>query len=202
MKQLLTFSKELDFKESIASITSISLEHEEKINEGEIIGNFILLGDYKNHNDTTEIKKFKYNLPYEMILPNKIKEDTIKIDITNFTYDYKETILKVNIDYELNAEENKQEEQKQISELEDNIEKKIEEIKEKKDETNQKEKIKEPTPVEDEYIIYHIHIVKDTDTIETITKEYNTTAEIIKEYNNIDNIKTGDKIIIPDKTND
>ena len=44
MKQVIPFVKEIVFKNNIASITSISLEHEEKIFDGEVSGDFIEIG--------------------------------------------------------------------------------------------------------------------------------------------------------------
>lgn len=49
----------------------------------------------------------------------------------------------------------------------------------------------------DEYITYHIYIVNDTDTLETIANRYHINADIIKEYNEIENIKGGMKLVIP-----
>lgn len=49
-----------------------------------------------------------------------------------------------------------------------------------------------------EYIIYHIHIVKEGETIENIINQYDTNMDIIKEYNDINKLKTGDKLIIPE----
>ena len=64
MKQVIPFYKEIVFKSNIANLTSISLEHTEKILDGEISGEFIVYGDYKEHNDTTEKESFKYKLPF------------------------------------------------------------------------------------------------------------------------------------------
>lgn len=50
---------------------------------------------------------------------------------------------------------------------------------------------------EDEYITYHIHIVKENETIDKICNEYNITANLLSEYNEIKEIKIGDKLIIP-----
>ena len=52
---------------------------------------------------------------------------------------------------------------------------------------------------EDEYMTYNVHIVREMETLESISQSYNTTIEIIKEYNNIDTINIGDKIIIPEE---
>ncbi len=48
-----------------------------------------------------------------------------------------------------------------------------------------------------EFTTYNIHIVKETDTIDSICTSYNTDVNYLKEYNNLDDLKIGDKLIIP-----
>lgn len=106
MKQIIPFTKEIVFKNNIASITSISLEHEERINDNEINGDFDIYGEYKEHNDTTEVLDFKYHIPYTTIIPENLDSSTIKVDIEDFTYDTIEPdVIKVNIDISIEGEE-------------------------------------------------------------------------------------------------
>ena len=49
----------------------------------------------------------------------------------------------------------------------------------------------------DTYVTYHVYIVKDSDTIDSITQKYGVTKEEIAVYNDIDDIKAGTKLIIP-----
>ena len=53
----------------------------------------------------------------------------------------------------------------------------------------------------DEYSTYHVYIVREGDTLETIMTKYETTKEKLSEYNDLTEIKLGDKIIIPEKQN-
>jgi len=205
MKEKIPFTKEIDFKENISTITSISLEHQENIKEGEINGNFTVFGDYKIHSDTTEKELFKYNLPFTTILPNGIDENSIKIDIDDFTYDILEDhIMRVNIDYtiegdRLNIIDDIKEERNEIIENEeipiieyvDKLKNKIEEKEPVIDETE------ESTEINTDFVTYNVHIVKENDTIESILSKYNTNIDNLKIYNNITNLNIGDKIIIP-----
>ena len=50
---------------------------------------------------------------------------------------------------------------------------------------------------EEEFASYHIHIVNNTDSLESICVKYNTDMNTLKEYNTIDTISIGDKLIIP-----
>ena len=232
MKQIIPFSKEIVFKTNIASITSISLEHEEKVSDGEINGDFIIFGDYKIHNDTTEKELFRYRLPFTAIIPDNVIRDSVVVDIDDFRYEQiDEDVLKVNISFSLEGEERPLEEKaieeerkyeeelntflEQIdnkgdvkdddsNELEDNIEETSEELEEREviDNVKQEEKIKEDKNIDnglhDEYITYHIHIVKEDETLDTIIRNYNVNLDYIKEYNDITNVQIGDKIIIPE----
>ncbi len=278
MKQVIPFSKEIVFKTVVASITSISLEHEEKVYDSEVSGDFIIFGDYKVHNDTTEKELFKYRLPFTAILPENAIKGSIKIEIEDFTYDQvEEDVIKVNIDFSIsyeekideipensekdrkdldnninnevidgtnkidedtikeieeflkNKEEEKNEKQEDMREeilekkeleeimIEDkneedivindkeerkmiNIETETSEVLESKVEEEKSEEIKET--INEEYVIYHIHIVKENETIEQIISHYETSMETVKLYNEIDKIKTGDKLIIPEYIDD
>ena len=54
-------------------------------------------------------------------------------------------------------------------------------------------------PADSEFVIYHIHIVSENETLEEIMKKYECTLEDLRMYNEITNINIGDKIIIPEK---
>lgn len=49
------------------------------------------------------------------------------------------------------------------------------------------------------YTTYYVYIVKDDDTVEKILTKYDITKEDFENYNDINNIKAGDKVIIPKK---
>lgn len=49
----------------------------------------------------------------------------------------------------------------------------------------------------DDFITYHIYIVNDVDTLDSIAEKYHISIDIIKEYNNIENLKSGMKLVIP-----
>lgn len=48
-----------------------------------------------------------------------------------------------------------------------------------------------------EFITYKVCIVRDGDTLENIVEKYGSSIELIKKYNVINELKVGDKIIIP-----
>lgn len=120
MKQIIPYKKDIVFKTNIANITSISLEHEEKIKEGEVIGDFSIFGEYKIHNDTTEKELFKYRLPFSIDFTENIDKDSIKIDIEDFNYEIIESdVLRINIEFSLNATEIVMEKEVKVEEISD-----------------------------------------------------------------------------------
>ena len=50
----------------------------------------------------------------------------------------------------------------------------------------------------DEYTTYHIHIVKEGETIETIYTMYNSNLSLLNDYNDLSEVSKGMKIIIPE----
>ena len=53
------------------------------------------------------------------------------------------------------------------------------------------------TSNEENYVTYRVYKVLDSDNLDTILTKYNITKEQLSKYNNIENINTGDKLIIP-----
>lgn len=49
----------------------------------------------------------------------------------------------------------------------------------------------------DTYVTYHVYIVKEGDTIDSILKKYEVKKESLSLYNDLENIKIGTKLIIP-----
>ena len=94
---------------------------------------------------------------------------------------------------EINMNENvsdlfKEEEQEAImvnKPIESNIDKKVTSIFENFDSKDE------------QYVSYYVHIVRENDTIDSISMKYGITKDELKEYNNIDEIMQGNKLIIP-----
>ena len=69
---------------------------------------------------------------------------------------------------------------------------------ETKEETKEVGEVEEKNSEELEYITYHVHIIKEEETVESICKIYNASESLVSEYNDLTNIKIGDKLIIPE----
>lgn len=104
MKENKRIEKELLFKNNIKDITSISLDSDYKVNNKEILGNFLITGDYKIHEVSINREKFNFKIPFKHELENDIDETTVKLEITNFEYDYNKDELIVNIEYDITGD--------------------------------------------------------------------------------------------------
>lgn len=227
MKSIVPYTKEIEFKTKIAEICSISLEHELNISESEIEGNFIVSGDYKSHEVSVNKEPFSYKLPFTLEVTEDIVKDSIDFEITDFTYEIlKNSILKVNIEFcvtadevevvkeiekveEEEVEEEKREEERETlkEEIRESV---LEEINsmfpEEKEDSEEEERLEKESEdlilsavaeKESEVATYHIHIVSSNDSIESICEMYSVDVNTLKSYNTVDTLSVGDKIIIP-----
>ncbi len=226
MQSIVPYTKEIQFKSKIFEICSISLEHEINANEKEITGNFIISGEYKSHEVSVNKEEFNYKLPFHLEVTDTIDKNSIQFEITDFNYQItNEDTLKVDIEFQVSAttiepiklEEREEEstemqreviediddlfhEEEKIEPVEENIEsEKYEAVEERLEEEQAEVVLDSAIEKEDEYMTYHIHIVSESDTLESIVMAYETDVDTLKEYNQMDSLNIGDKIIIPSK---
>lgn len=229
MNITIPFSKDIPFKSKIAEICSISLEEDISINEKELLGDFIISGDYKNLDINVDTMPFNFVVPFSVELEKDIDLDTLKYEIYDFKYDIiSEDVLNVSISFHVEAD-------KVVSKHADLFEKPIEDdlvineelisnnmvVEEENasredvvnviepliNEENEDENIVERDAsdanlitshdLEEDYITYHIHLVKINETIESISSEYKIDKEELMELNDVTNVNVGDKLIIP-----
>ena len=219
MKKIIPLKKQLTFKTNVNEITSISLENTLHSNENDIEGELIINGTYKITDTSTKVDEFEFKIPTNIKIDEKYECTNITIDIEDFFYEIiNNNILNVNIEVSIDnliekpIEQIEREESKMEAKEERCIEAEIDE-EETKQEIKKETKIEENKEIKenkntifdnflnetDEYSTYYIYIVREGDNVETIISKYNTTREKLEEYNNLDELKLGDKIIIPEK---
>ena len=191
MKKIIPFKKEIPFN-NIHEILSISLEHNLKKNTNNFItGEFVISGDYRMTDISVNTENFEFKLPFDIELDEKYIIDNAVIDIDDFYYEIlNSNTLVINIDVLLDRIEEKEE----VIEIMPKIEKE-EPIKVEVEvpEVNKEEKI-----IDDkDFVTYKIYIIKEGDGVENILKNYNISRELLEEYNDLNDLKIGDKIIIP-----
>lgn len=220
MKKIINYEKDILFKTSIGSISSISLEHDFTVDDGYLRGDFIVSGEYKMNELSINKEPFSYHLPLEYELEPNVDVESLTYDVENFEYNVKGDELSVYIDFGIRYDEKEVEPVippvKEIDiddlilkgTLEDDEEREeeeptIEEVKEEKCEEvrmddEDKKTIMNSVGEDDTYVKYHVHIVREGDTLESIASKYNVTVDLIKEYNSCDVLNIKDKIIIPE----
>lgn len=209
MNLIIPFEKKVKFDTPISEICSISLEHEITKNDGEILGNFLITGTYKEHELSINKTDFNFTLPFSVELTTRVDLSSLDMSIDNFTYDLNGSDLDIKIDYVIEAQDLKEEpvfervEQdiEPITLIEEEKEKINDEIKEEIN-NNEEREIKSETIInsvkaEDDYISYHIHIVSSGESLESIALKYHITKEEIETINNITTIEENDKLLIP-----
>ncbi len=208
MNLIIPFEKVVKFDTPISEISSISLEHEFTKNDKEVLGNFIIKGTYKEYELSLNKKDFSYTLPFNVEIASNIDIDTLEFSIDNFTYDLNDKDLLIKIDYIVKAKEKKEtptfEKTERLPEPIDLIEERKDLIENNEDINKSNDKLNDNmiTTVtginaENDYISYHIHIVKETEDIDCICKKYNITREELLNINGISDININDKLLVP-----
>ena len=232
MNCIIPFESKVKFNCPVKEICSISLEHEITKNDSEILGNFLVSGTYKEHELSVNTSDFKFTIPFNVELTNRIDNESLEFSIDNFTYDIDGNEMKIMIDYIVSADDVREDilleevlddpldlieevmpvEVEKTNEdrdknLKEEISKYLEsdlatkdaeikpEIEEKREEINPE--IVSGVETENDYMTYHIHIVKEEETIESIALTYKTTKDEIEKNNDITTLIKGDKLLIP-----
>lgn len=191
MKEIIPFKKEIIFDRNIDEITSISLEHTLNIKNNDLNGDFIISGEYKSEESVVPFNK---KIPFNIVVDDVYKTSNATIDIDDFYYEVKNNnILFISIDVLIDKLER--------VELED-IREIIEEKKEERNEEISLDIFNDSNFKTESYVEYNIYILREGDTIDTILDKYNTTIDKLKDYNDLDDLKIGDKIIIPSNEGD
>lgn len=203
MKKIIPFKKEIIFNTNLAEITSISLEHHLDIKEQSVIGTFDIIGTYKMNLSSTTTENFNYELPFEIALDERYILDCAIIDIDDFYYEVvNDRVLSIHIEVSIdNLEEKIIEKEEQIVEIEErnnNIEQTSNnlEIERCIEEENPISSVLSSNEIET-YKSYTVYIVRENDTVEGILMKYNITKEELEIYNDLEELKIGDKLIIP-----
>lgn len=212
MEKIVPFKRDISFETKIAEIRSISLEHTYEIQNNLISGIFIISGNYKLTDTSTNVDPFKFEIPFDISIDSRYELNKATVDINDFFYELiNNEVLSVSITLIIdNLEEKEEREMEEIQEEKQEVE----EIKpvsyeeaEKDDETEEEKPVSaSPETVKsifdnmDEnegYVVYKVHIVTENDTIESIMEKYDVTKEALEAYNNLNDLKIGDKLIVP-----
>ena len=217
MNEIVSFTKEIDFNNNIEKINSISLEHTISYDkDSSIKGDLIVSGTYRQNQVTLIDTPFSYKVPIDILIDSKYDLSNITIDIDNFTYDLIDNSkLKINVDILIDKLELKKEDDEIIDindlflEKEEKEKLEVPEIDDNKNDNLVEREIVYKEDADNDslfsnlnsscesYITYSIYIMKENDSIENIMDKYKVSRTQLEEYNDLNEIKQGTKIIIP-----
>lgn len=205
MNKVYTFKKDILFKNNIYEILSIALDKTFSVDGYTIRGEFNISGDYlikESEQDT-----FNINIPYLNYIEDVYDVSNITVDIDDFYYDVKDdNRLCVNIDVLVDGLE-----EKENRDFIEEVEAKGELIEDDDDDDdddlafasldNDRPNHYLDSDNTDAFVTYRVCIVREGDTLESITDKYAVSLDTLKEYNIINEINPGDKLIIPYERN-
>lgn len=212
MEKIVPFKRDISFETKIAEIRSISLEHTYEIQNNLISGIFIISGNYKLTDTSTNVDPFKFEIPFDISIDSRYELNKATVDINDFFYELiNSEVLSVSITLIIdNLEEKEEREMEEIQEEKQEVEEikpvsyenaeKDDEAEEVKTASISPETVKSIFDNMDEnegYVVYKVHIVTENDTIESIMEKYDVTKEALEVYNDLNDLKIGDKLIVP-----
>src|SRR5574344_2565672 len=221
MKKIIPFNKRIEFEDNLYEVTSISLEHTLHREDRCVCGNFTVSGEYRVTETSSNTLSFSYDLPFTIDIDDKYNIDNMDIDINDFYYEILDNkYLVVNIEVKIDHIEEVIErddgmKDKNINQVKDSCVEKEDPITIPDDRHDNNAEIFEepddPSPVAtndvksifagmsktDTYVTYKVYIMRDADTLDTVISNYKVTKELLEQYNDLNDIKIGDKLIIP-----
>ena len=224
MKKIVPFIKTINFDQNVDEVTSISLDRKvNNINNKEITGEFDLYLEYKESDISVTPLKYNDTIPFNIDIDDRYLLDNVKVDIDDFYYELDNNSIILHIDLEVDGLEY---DNRDIEELIDKVETNEDVDDSESDSTDiiqdnsidrnnlenddlfleKEEKVEEKTPIyqsfdpeKEDYVTYNVHIVREDDNIDSICLKYGVTKEDLSYYNDINTIKLGDKLIVPNK---
>lgn len=160
---------------------------------------------YDIYNFTYEVKDedtLKVNIEFllEGEVVEKMPEPEVKVEETKKESDKEDKERNINVtnnelDALLNQIDIKEKEADKKVEITNNIE-----IKDNKVDNSKNEEmiLNNALNASNTYVTYHIHVVGENDTIDSIINNYKISKEILSEYNDLSSLNIGDKILIPE----
>ena len=203
MDKIYSFKKEVLFNNNIYDVISIAIDKKIGMDGYAIKGKFKINGEYLLNEK--EKDSFDIEIPYLNYIEEEYDISNIKIDIDDFYYEIKDSNkLVINIDIIVHNLEVKErciddtisEEGEYDMETDETINRDLE-----SDIVKEISNDNIINNTKNNYVTYKVCIVRENDTIESIVEKYNVSLEEIKKYNTINEIKEGDKIIIPYEKN-
>ena len=150
----------------------------EKVDDSEFASELAFIDDFIDRDYETDVKE-------ECVEEIENIEEEKVLERANIENDILESKKEENVEL-TKVEVNDEVVQESVNEVDDRLT--------EKEEKTIMETIKNS---DDTFVTYHIHIMKESETLESICALYSVPSSLISEYNNIENLSMGDKILIP-----
>lgn len=214
MKKVIPFTKKIAFNTMIREVTDISINHTLSLNDNnELDGEILVDGKYKMTEASINQEEFHYKLPCLITIDSKYDTTGLEVSISDFNFEIiNEEDLKINVDLLLdnlttkelvrNVEKIPVEIDEIVEEVayEEPIEKLDKEIDKVLEKNNSEENISSlftSITSDETFSTYHVYIVRENDTLESIIDKYKVGREELEKYNDLDDLRIGTKLIIP-----
>lgn len=115
MKEIIPLKKNIIFKSKISEITAIDVEHDYKIKDNLVEGKMLLTGSYKMTEASLIEEDFYYEIPFSIAIGEDVKKDTIKLEISDFKYDYEKDVMRINAELEFTCDK------EEVNDMQDDI---------------------------------------------------------------------------------
>ena len=185
MKKIINFTDDIEFRNNIYEISSISLEREYVASENDVNGTFIITGSYRGHEISLNQESFTKKIPFSYHFEEPMDKDTVTMEVDDFTYEIDQNKLCVEIEYEIEGDKMVFDDEREFDKFLENHEVEIVDFKDETKEEKEKEEkpmieetveeICEPEEIKDEDENNEDREVKvDTEIMDTLTGGENT----------------------------
>lgn len=148
MKKIINFTDDIEFRNNIYEISSISLEREYVASENDVNGTFIITGSYRGHEISLNQESFTKKIPFSYHFEEPMDKETVTMEVDDFTYEIDQNKLCVEIEYEIEGDKMVFDDEREFDKFLENHEVEIVDF---KDETKE-EKEEEEKPIIEEKI--------------------------------------------------
>lgn len=147
MKKIINFTDDIEFRNNIYEISSISLEREFEATENDISGTFIITGSYRGHEISLNQESFTKKIPFSYHFEEPMDKETITMEVDDFTYEIDQNKLCVEIEYEIEGDKMMFDDEREFDKFLENHEVELVDFKD-----DIKDDIKEEKPIIEENV--------------------------------------------------
>jgi len=105
MNEVFVLDEVFQIEGALHELNSIAIEHRYDVDGSSCSGEFIISGDYREHEISVQKQNFSFKLPFANEVRSNVNLDSIEVEITDFTYELDGNDLNVHVEYALSGEQ-------------------------------------------------------------------------------------------------